>query len=130
MQIKTSVYKDQAKILVAVDCIIFGFDSNRLNLLLFKRKVEPLKGKWSLVGAFIKDFPLDIKYSVTSFTLSADNDEGTIDEAPCQGNTWSPKALNILRGLVGGRTVTVDNIRAVGPDGQSRKIPSLVYYIK
>jgi gliding motility-associated protein GldM len=82
------------------------------------------------VGAFIKDFPLDIKYSVTSFTLSADNDEGTIDEAPCQGNTWSPKALGILRGLVGGRTVTVDNIRAVGPDGQSRKIPSLVYYIK
>lgn len=55
MQNKTSVYKDQAKILVAVDCIIFGFDSNQLNLLLFKRKVEPLKGKWSLVGAFIKD---------------------------------------------------------------------------
>lgn len=82
------------------------------------------------VGAFIKDFPLNIKYSVTSFTLSADNDEGTIDEAPCQGNTWSPKALSILKGLVGGRTVTVDNIRAVGPDGQSRKIPSLVYYIK
>ena len=82
------------------------------------------------VGAFIKDFPLDIKYSVTSFTLSADNDEGTIDEAPCSGNTWSPKALGILRGLAGGRTVTVDNIRAVGPDGQNRKIPSLVYYIK
>ena len=55
MQNTTSVYKDQAKILVAVDCIIFGFDSNQLNLLLFKRKVEPLKGKWSLVGAFIKD---------------------------------------------------------------------------
>jgi len=55
LQNKTSVYKDQAKILVAVDCIIFGFDSNQLNLLLFKRKVEPLKGKWSLVGAFIKD---------------------------------------------------------------------------
>lgn len=55
LQNKTSVYKDQAGILVAVDCIIFGFDSNRLNLLLFKRKLEPLKGKWSLVGAFIKD---------------------------------------------------------------------------
>jgi ADP-ribose pyrophosphatase YjhB (NUDIX family) len=55
LQNKTSVYKDQAGILVAVDCIIFGFDSNQLNLLLFRRKVEPLKGKWSLVGAFIKD---------------------------------------------------------------------------
>ena len=82
------------------------------------------------VGAFIKDFPLDIKYSVTAFTLSADNADGDIEEAPCQGNLWSPKALGILRGLRAGRTVTVDNIRAVGPDGKSRKIPSLVYYIK
>lgn len=82
------------------------------------------------VGAFIKDFPLDIKYSVTSFTLSADNDEGTIDEAACQGYTWSAQARGILNKLTSGRTVTVDNIRAVGPDGQTRKIPSLVYYIK
>ncbi len=49
------VYKGQEKILVAVDCIIFGFDSEKLKLLLFKRKVEPLKGAWSLVGAFIKE---------------------------------------------------------------------------
>ena len=49
------VYKNQQKFLVAVDCIIFGFDSEQLKLLLFKRKVEPLKGAWSLVGAFIKN---------------------------------------------------------------------------
>ncbi|NOR27501.1 MAG: DNA mismatch repair protein MutT [Lutibacter sp.] len=49
------VYKGQEKILVAVDCIIFGFDSENLKLLLFKRKVEPLKGAWSLIGAFIKE---------------------------------------------------------------------------
>ncbi|MCX6318839.1 MAG: gliding motility protein GldM [Bacteroidetes bacterium] len=82
------------------------------------------------VGAFVKDFPLDVKYTVTSFTLSADNEEGLIDEAPCQGNTWSAQARNILNKLAPGRTVTVDNIRAVGPDGKSRKIPSLVYYTK
>jgi len=52
---KSSVYKDQEKILVAVDCVLLGFDSNRLNLLLFKRKVDPLKGHWSLVGTFIKE---------------------------------------------------------------------------
>jgi gliding motility-associated protein GldM len=28
------------------------------------------------VGAYIKDFPFQLKYSVTSFTLTADNDEG------------------------------------------------------
>lgn len=49
------VYKNQQKFLVAVDCIIFGFDSEQLKLLLFKRKVEPLKGAWSLIGAFIKE---------------------------------------------------------------------------
>lgn len=82
------------------------------------------------VGAFIKDFPFDLKYTVVSFTLTADNDQGYIDEAPCQGNTWSPEALRIIRGLAAGRTVTIDNIRAQGPDGRVRKIPGLVYYIK
>lgn len=48
------MYAGQEKILVAVDCIVFGFDSQEIKLLLFKRKVEPLKGQWSLVGSFIK----------------------------------------------------------------------------
>ena len=82
------------------------------------------------VGAYIKDFPFDLKYTVVSFTLTADNAEGDIDEAPCQGNTWSPKAQQIIRGLAAGRTVTIDEIRAQGPDGRVRKIPGLVYYIK
>ncbi|WP_369047806.1 NUDIX domain-containing protein [Tenacibaculum sp. UWU-22] len=51
----TEVYGEQKKILVAVDCIVFGFDGKELKLLLFKRKVEPLKGAWSLIGAFIKE---------------------------------------------------------------------------
>jgi len=52
---KNMVYKDPDKILVAVDCIIFGFNSKHLKLLLFRRKVEPLKGNWSLIGSFIKE---------------------------------------------------------------------------
>jgi ADP-ribose pyrophosphatase YjhB (NUDIX family) len=52
--ITTEAYKGQEKILVAVDCIIFGFDSKRLKLLLFKRKVEPMKGAWSLIGTFVQ----------------------------------------------------------------------------
>jgi len=82
------------------------------------------------VGAYIKDFPFDLKYSVVSFTLTADNAEGDIDEAPCTGNLWSPKALNMIKNLQPGREVTVDAIYAVGPDGRRQKLPSLVYYIK
>ncbi len=50
----SSEYIKQEKILVAVDCIIFGFDSENIKLLLFKRRVEPLKGALSLIGSFIK----------------------------------------------------------------------------
>ncbi|UMB61290.1 NUDIX domain-containing protein [Lutibacter sp. A80] len=50
-----NAYKHQKKILIAVDCVIFGFDSEQLKLLLFRRKVEPLKGAWSLIGAFVNE---------------------------------------------------------------------------
>jgi 8-oxo-dGTP diphosphatase len=46
-------YKSQQKILVAVDCIIFGFDGTQLKALLIKRGFEPEKGKWSLMGGFV-----------------------------------------------------------------------------
>ena len=46
-------YPDSSKILVALDCIIFGFDGKELKLLLIKRNFEPEKGKWSLMGGFL-----------------------------------------------------------------------------
>jgi 8-oxo-dGTP diphosphatase len=46
-------YKNHQKILVAVDCIIFGFDGDTLKALLIKRGFEPEKGKWSLMGGFV-----------------------------------------------------------------------------
>lgn len=47
-------YKIEDKVAVAVDCIIFGFDTEGLKLLLIKRGFEPEKGKWSLMGGFLK----------------------------------------------------------------------------
>jgi 8-oxo-dGTP diphosphatase len=48
-----SSYKSHQKILVAVDCIIFGFDGSHMKALLIKRGFEPEKGKWSLMGGFV-----------------------------------------------------------------------------
>jgi len=47
-------YVQQDKMYVATDCIIFGFDDGKLKLLIFKRRVEPLMGEWSLIGSFVK----------------------------------------------------------------------------
>ncbi|MBS1505382.1 MAG: NUDIX hydrolase [Bacteroidetes bacterium] len=46
-------YKSRDKVLVAVDCIIFGFDGKQINVLLIKRGFEPEQGKWSLMGGFV-----------------------------------------------------------------------------
>lgn len=46
-------YGNYPRHLVAVDCIIFGFDGENLKILLIKRDFEPEKGQWSLMGGFI-----------------------------------------------------------------------------
>lgn len=50
-----TTYQNQKRLLVAVDCIIFGFDDEELKLLLIKRNLEPEKGKWSLMGGFLRE---------------------------------------------------------------------------
>lgn len=46
-------YPNASGILLAIDCIIFGFDGKDIKLLLIKRDFEPEKGKWSLMGGFL-----------------------------------------------------------------------------
>ncbi|MBD3660649.1 MAG: NUDIX hydrolase, partial [Arenibacter algicola] len=50
-----SPYIAQPKILVATDCIVFGFDEGILKLLVFRRRIDPLKGEWSLIGSFVNE---------------------------------------------------------------------------
>nr|WKN35762.1 NUDIX domain-containing protein [Tunicatimonas sp. TK19036] len=47
------LYAHHARHLVAVDCIIFGFEEDRLKLLLIQRDFPPEKGMWSLMGGFV-----------------------------------------------------------------------------
>lgn len=39
---------------VTTDCVIFGFDGERLQVLLIERGIEPFKGRWAFPGGFIK----------------------------------------------------------------------------
>lgn len=48
-------YSEESRILVSVDCIILGFKEDKLNVLLFKRKFDPLQGQKSLMGGFVRD---------------------------------------------------------------------------
>ncbi len=49
-----ALYSQQTKCLVALDSIIFGFDGEKLKLLLVKRGIETEKDVWSLMGGWLQ----------------------------------------------------------------------------
>ncbi|NJO01553.1 MAG: NUDIX hydrolase [Bacteroidia bacterium] len=84
-----------------MDNIIFGFDEKELKILLIKRGFEPEKGKWSLMGGFLK------------------GDE-SIDEA----------AIRVLNELTGLKDVFVEQLHTYGAirrDPVARTV-SIAYY--
>lgn len=80
-----TTYKQIQQITLAVDCIIFGFDDNQLEVLLVHRGFEPEKERWSLMGGFVG------------------NDED-LDEA----------ANRVLRDLSGLENVYMEQVRTFG----------------
>lgn len=51
----TRFYEGNPRHLLAVDCVIFGYEDEELKLLLYPRAFEPVKGQWSLMGGFVSD---------------------------------------------------------------------------
>ncbi|WP_026753445.1 NUDIX domain-containing protein [Sediminibacter sp. Hel_I_10] len=68
-------YMPDDRLFLAVDCIIFGFDDEDLKVLLVQRDFEPEKGKWSLMGGFLKkDETLDDAASRILYRLTGMHD--------------------------------------------------------
>jgi 8-oxo-dGTP diphosphatase len=47
-----SLVASYPKVALTVDCVIFGFEDNKLKVLLIRSDLEIYKGKWSLLGDF------------------------------------------------------------------------------
>lgn len=52
--LELNYYHKEDRVFLATDCIIFGFNGANLKILLIKRNFEPERGKWSLIGGFLK----------------------------------------------------------------------------
>ena len=48
-------YIEHQKILLSVDCIIFGFEDYQLKVLIGHRNMDPGRGAWSLYGGFVRN---------------------------------------------------------------------------
>lgn len=49
----TNYYSEHSKLWVSVDCIVLGFEADKLKLLIGKRQMDPGRGEWSLYGGFV-----------------------------------------------------------------------------
>ena len=94
-------YSEHQKILLSVDCIIFGFDANKLKVLIGHRQMNPGMGEWSLYGGFVR------------------NDEG-VDEA-------AARTLHELTGMSDVYMQQVGTFGRVDRDPGARVV-SIAYY--
>ena len=67
----TGFYGEHSKVFVSVDCIVFGFDHDKLKLLIGRRQMDPGRGEWSLYGGFVReDESLEEAANRTLYTLT------------------------------------------------------------
>ena len=76
------------------------------------------------VGAAIDDGLLDIGFKVLGFeTVFFDNMGNAVPQIS-NGDSFSPKQKDIFRKLSRGKRFYISRVRAIGPDGIERKLPS------
>jgi ADP-ribose pyrophosphatase YjhB (NUDIX family) len=94
-------YRNYDRHLLAIDCIIFGFDGEKLKALLVHRGFEPGKGKWSLMGGFV-------------------NRDESVDDA----------AKRVLHGLSGLKDIYMEQLHCFGDPSRDPggRVISIAYY--
>lgn len=93
-------YKNEPKTLLAVDCVILGFNGESLEILLIKRGIAPMRNQWSLMGGFVQ-----------------------ADECPEQA------ASRVLKKLTGLEGVYMENCGIFGdPRREEHRVVSLAYF--
>ena len=78
------------------------------------------------VVAELNDFLFEgIKYNVTSFTFSTVIN-GLIADSQCYGNRLNAKAIGLVDRTKRGQKIYFEDIKAKGPDGRTRNLPSVI----
>ena len=79
------------------------------------------------ISAVLEDFLFDgVSYRVTSFKFST-VEAGIIKEAACKGASLDQSAKSILDKARAGQKIYFEDIKAVGPDGTERNLPSMIF---
>lgn len=84
----------------------------------------------SKLTASLPNSPLNVKYSVTSFSMTAVQKGKVLDGGRSSGGSLSGKMQSIMKGLKGGDKVYFENVKIAGPDGKSYPVGGLAFKVK
>ncbi len=83
------------------------------------------------VRAIVDNFFYETQFNVTSFRITGDGDgfdEG-VEESNNTGAAWN-EARKIINKCKPGSYITIEDIRAVGPDGRTRKLTPMIFTLR
>lgn len=83
------------------------------------------------VNAIVENFFYETQFNVTGFRITGDGagfDDG-IEEAVNTGAAWN-EGRKIINKCRSGSFITIEDIRAIGPDGRTRKLTPLIFQLK
>lgn len=81
------------------------------------------------VKATLKNFDFDLDFVVTEFTVSAVLSGGFTKTEKSDGANYTKAQIDIISAVKTGQRVTFESIKAVGPDGKTRTLNSIVLKI-
>lgn len=87
-----------------------------------------LKAQIGMIATMGPDFDFDLKFNITGFTLTA-NKQGFFKSEPSDSYRFTQAQKDFIDGLSRGQKLFIEDIRAVGPDGTTRKLGSMTFTI-
>ncbi|WP_372752330.1 gliding motility protein GldM [Labilibaculum sp.] len=81
------------------------------------------------VDAVMENFDFDLKFKITSFTVSTIVKGFTVDQSS-GSDMFSQQQISMFKNLRRAQKVYIEDIKAVGPDGETRDLPTISFRIE
>ena len=81
------------------------------------------------IAAGIKDFPFELKYTISEYQVVGLDDNGDVVKANGNGAEFTQQARKVINMAKPGDMISIGNIYCIGPDGRRMRLPALVYNI-
>ena len=77
----------------------------------------------------MENFDFDLKFTITEFTVSAAV-QGFTREYTAKSNRFTQEQMGLIQNLSRGNNVYIQDIKAVGPDGSTRRLSTINFKLK